>query len=91
MHERISLITMVFSDPNQVRIAGDLSGDDAQAFVDKIDEASSVPAFCLESMLINSVGVPLLSCWIVSRNRYTESVCVICTRFVVAKPWFRDH
>ena len=47
MHERISLITMVFSDPNQVRIAGDLSGDDAQAFVDKIDEASSVAAFCL--------------------------------------------
>lgn len=41
MHERVSLITMIFSNPNQVNVVNDLSGNDAQAFVDKIDEASS--------------------------------------------------
>jgi hypothetical protein len=41
VHENISLITMIFSDRNQVRMVGNLSGDNAQAFVDKIDKASS--------------------------------------------------
>ena len=40
-HERISLITMIFSDKNQVKMVSNLSGDDAQIFVDKINEASS--------------------------------------------------
>jgi hypothetical protein len=39
--ERISLITTIFSDPDQVEMVSNLSGGDAQAFVDKIDEASS--------------------------------------------------
>jgi len=37
-YERISLITVIFSDRNQVKRVRNLSGDDAQAFVDKIDE-----------------------------------------------------
>ena len=40
MHERIALITSIFSDRNEVEVVGHLSGDDAQAFVDVIDEAS---------------------------------------------------
>ena len=39
-HERISLITTIFSDHSQVEMAGQLSGDNAQTFVDVIDEAS---------------------------------------------------
>jgi hypothetical protein len=40
-HERVSLIAMIFSDPNQVKAVANLSGEDAQTFVDKINEASS--------------------------------------------------
>jgi len=39
-HERISLITMIFSDHNQIRTVMHLSRDDAQTFIDKIDEVS---------------------------------------------------
>ena len=38
--ERISLITTIFSDHNQVEMVGELSGSDAQTFVDMIDEVS---------------------------------------------------
>jgi len=38
-HERISLIISIFSDHNGVEVVGHLSGGDAQAFVDVIDEA----------------------------------------------------
>jgi len=37
-YERISPITMIFSDRDQVKAVGNLSGDDAQTFVDNIDE-----------------------------------------------------
>jgi hypothetical protein len=40
-HERISLVTMIFSVSSQVKMVQNLSGEDAQAFVDKIAEASS--------------------------------------------------
>lgn len=40
--ERISLVTTIFSDKNQVEKAGRLAGDDAQTFIDAIDEV--VPA-----------------------------------------------
>jgi len=36
--ERISLITTIFLDENQVKMVERLSGDDAQTFIDKIDE-----------------------------------------------------
>ena len=38
--ERISLITAIFSDRNEVEVVGNLSGCDAQAFVDVINEVS---------------------------------------------------
>ena len=41
VHERISLVTTIFSDRNQVEMAGNLYGDDAQTFIDMIDEVSA--------------------------------------------------
>ncbi|KAF9645422.1 kinase-like protein [Thelephora ganbajun] len=37
-NEHISLITSIFSNRNEVEVLGNLSGDDAQAFIDVIDE-----------------------------------------------------
>ena len=37
-HDRISLITAVFLDDNQVKRVGLFSGDGAQNFIDMIDE-----------------------------------------------------
>ena len=39
-HKRIPLIESIFSDLDEVEVVGHLRGDDAQAFVDVIDEAS---------------------------------------------------
>ena len=41
MDERISLITAIFSDPGEVEVVGQLSGDGAQTFVDVIVEVSA--------------------------------------------------
>ena len=38
--ERVSLITIVFSDDNEGKRVRNVSGDDAQAFIDLIDEVS---------------------------------------------------
>ncbi|KAF9646904.1 kinase-like protein [Thelephora ganbajun] len=73
IHEHISLITIIFSDPNQVKMVGNLSGDDAQAFVDKIDEvldslAPQIHRRCLrylyricgrQALLPKSLAIPL--------------------------------
>ena len=40
MNERADLIMSIFSDHDEVGVLKYLSGDDAQAFVDVIDEAS---------------------------------------------------
>ena len=39
--ERISLITLIFSDHDHVKMAEDLSGNDAQNVIDAIDEVST--------------------------------------------------
>ena len=41
-HERINLITSAFSDPDEFGVFEYLSGDDAQAFVDVIEEVSII-------------------------------------------------
>ena len=40
MEERVSLIVEIFSDRDQVEMVRNLSGDDAQTFIDVTDEAS---------------------------------------------------
>ena len=37
-NERISLITDIFSDRNEIEVAKCLRGDDAQAFIDVVNE-----------------------------------------------------
>ena len=40
IHKRIPLIESIFSDLDEVEVVGHLRGDDAQAFVDVINEVS---------------------------------------------------
>ena len=40
MEERITLIVEIFSDLDQVKMVRNLSGDDAQTFINVTDEAS---------------------------------------------------
>jgi len=51
-YERISLITMIFSDRDQIKTVRNLSGDDAQTFIDKIDEVI-LPISCSKEKLID--------------------------------------
>jgi hypothetical protein len=40
-HERISSITIIFSDRNLVEMVGNLIGDDAQTLINMIDEVNA--------------------------------------------------
>ena len=39
-HERVSLLASIFTDRNEVEVAEHIFGDDAQIFVDVVDEVS---------------------------------------------------
>ena len=52
-HERISLIGEIFSDPGLVEMVGQLSGNDAQSFIDTIDEVSSHAISRLQDTAVN--------------------------------------
>jgi len=93
-HERISLITTIFSDDNQAEMVRNLSGNDAQDFIDVVDEVSlrTLPSPNGGWVDSNSNFRPLsFRCWIVFHHRPARSVCPLCTTFVAAKSWFRDH
>jgi hypothetical protein len=53
-HERISLITAIFSDNDQVDMVENLSGDDAQNFIDVVDEVSTCTLSPLRDRSIDS-------------------------------------
>ena len=53
-NERIQLIKSVFSDRDEVEVFKYLSGNDVQAFVDVIDEASVRTLLPLENELVET-------------------------------------
>ena len=82
VEERISLITTIFSDDNQVETVGQLSGSDAQTFVDTIDEVSLHNLLRSRDKLIDfDTGIHILSirCWITSHQRPAGGVGTIYT------------
>ena len=54
VNERIPLITFIFSDRDEVEVFKHLSRDDAQAFVDMVDEASVYILFPLKNGSVES-------------------------------------
>ena len=54
MKERIDLITTIFSDRDKVEVFKYLSGNDAQAFVDVIDEVSTYTSLPLKNGSVES-------------------------------------
>ena len=94
MNERISLITMIFLDDNQVETVGQLYGSDAQTFVDTIDGVSLHKSLHSRDKLIDfDTGIHILSIrhWIASHQRPAGGVDTLCAVFVAAKPCFRDR
>jgi len=58
-NERVSLIMEIFSDHNQVRVVVEyLSGDNAQAFVDAVDEVHHTVS-CLKHKQVDSHSLPV--------------------------------
>lgn len=70
-----------------------LSGDNAQAFIDMIDEASIRTLSPSENGQVNSHPNPTLSVsrWIGSKYISAEGICVLYTGFVAVKPCFHGH
>ena len=94
MEERVFLITTIFLDHNQVEMVGQLSGNDAQAFVDAIDVVSChAISHSRGELTVFDTGFRILSirCWITSPQKSAEGAAAIYTLFVAAKPCFRDR
>ena len=93
MHERISLITTVFSDHAQIWMVGNLSRDDAQNFIDMVDEVGTAHLHLGSGSADSCLNLHALSIryWIVLNPVFAGGACVFYTRFVAAMPCFRDH
>ena len=94
MPERITLITSVFSDRDEIDGVGHLSGDNAQTFIDAVNEVS-YPLLLAKNGSVdphqNSCTLSVRRC-ITSHNRSTGGgVCDFCPGFVAAKPCFLNR
>jgi hypothetical protein len=75
-------------------MARHLSGDDAQSFIDMIDEVGPHKISRPKDKSIDlNLDLPILSlrCWIASHRRSAQVACTIYTVFVAAKAYFQDH
>ena len=89
MHERISLVTMIFSDKNQAKMVSNLSGKDAQTFVDKVNEVRSHnPSFEAVAPWLKLLIFSIRR-WTIWHHRCTGDVCAICIESAVVRPYFR--
>jgi len=90
--ERITLISSIFTNNDETKVVGHLSGDDAQTFVDVVDEVTPPhnPMFELTDSNTN-LGVLPIRYWIVLHQRSTGSLCVVYAGSVETKPYFRDR
>ena len=85
--ERISLITTIFSDHNQVEMVGNLFGDDAQNLINAIDEVCACTLSYLRDRSVDSrptFYTLSIRCWTASNHRSTGSACTFYPLFVVA-------
>ena len=93
-HERIPLIMAIFSDHSQVDMVRNLFGDDAQSFVNMIDEVST----CTFSPLRDRLGdsrkffhaLPVRR-WISLNHKPAIDACTFYMIFVATVPCFRSH
>jgi len=92
--ERAPLITAIFADNNEVEMVRNLCGDDAQTFVDLVDEVRLCSLSPLKHGLVDlqSEFYPLsVRCWIVSHRNFARDVHALYTGFAAAKPYFRNR
>ena len=96
-NERIDLIRSIFSNRGGVEALDHVSGTDAQAFVDVIDEASICIILSLEIGSVEShsnfcpLSVRHWKAWMLSRQISVGGACVLHIRSAAAKPYFRNH
>jgi len=88
IHERLSLIVTIFSDPGEVEVVGQLSGYVAQTFIDTIIEVSA-PTLLLppKDGWLTSANSHVMSvrCWIAFHNRSAGGVCALYIGSVVIR------
>ena len=75
-------------------MVGNLSGDNAQSFIDVIDEVSLHTISRLKDKSADfDLNIPILSIrhWIASNQRSAGGACALFTRFAAAEPCFHGH
>jgi len=88
--ERIPLVDRIFSDPIKTEVVESLSGGDAQASIDVIDEVSLDALRRMGSNVsVDSQPNPRVlpaRCWITFDHRPARGVYTRCTGFVATRP-----
>ena len=88
--ECTDLITSIFSDRNEIDVVKHLSGDDAQTFIDAVNEVSYPLSLTKNGSVDPHQNPRALSVrrWIASHNKSTGRACDFCPAFVAVKPYF---
>ena len=82
MDQRVSLITVIFSDNNRIEMVERLSGDDAQAFIDRVGDVSPCTVSHSKGNINANLHILSVRDWRVLCRRSARLVCVIYTRSV---------
>ena len=93
-HERVSLIATIFSDDTQAETVRQLTGEDAQTFIDTIDGVSPRTTPRLKDTsadLDSNLYVFSTRHGMASRQRPVGVVCTIYAGFVEIESYFRDR
>ena len=92
--ERVSLITTIFSERDGLEVATFLSGEDAQAFIDVVDEVrphTLQPLRDVSSTPTQNLCILLDRSWITSDSRSAGDACALYTGFVLNRLCSRNH
>ena len=94
MHERVSLITTIFSNKDEVEIVRHLCGDDAQSFINAVYEARSYILLFSKNGTVNfdsNAHVSSIRRWITSIVHCERGACAWYARSVAIMPCFQNH
>lgn len=94
MHERVFLITTIFSNRDGVEVVRHLCGDNAQTFINVVYDASFyiLPLPRNRSVNFNSnARVSSIRRWMTSIAHYAGHACAWYARFVAIIPYFQNR
>ena len=89
--EHVALIATIFSDANEVKTVENLSGHDAQAFINIVDRVCPHILLPPKNWLPLNLHTLSVRSWITSHHGSVGSICAFYTVFVATMPCSHSH